>query len=182
MFKTHLRVVSLPSCFAFDIIFMVGTLIDQIALDQWVCKKFDSYCIKGYTLWLKQTVLTSCIVYLFWFQCKIYWQQKGDYLGVKVDRYTKSKKVSHFFFKVDCLCCSWSVFAWGELNVIIKLIWPSTADYIAHFFNSVVYCIFILYNYVLYMYEICSMWWSSPFASSAAEIKCWELGEKLTDN
>ena len=24
----------------------------------------------------------------------MYWQQKGDYLGVKVDRYTKSKKVS----------------------------------------------------------------------------------------
>ncbi|XP_058950716.2 eukaryotic translation initiation factor 3 subunit B-like [Pocillopora verrucosa] len=25
-------------------------------------------------------------------ECKMYWQQKGDYLGVKVDRYTKSKK------------------------------------------------------------------------------------------
>ena len=23
----------------------------------------------------------------------MFWQQKGDYLGVKVDRYTKSKKV-----------------------------------------------------------------------------------------
>ena len=28
----------------------------------------------------------------------MYWQQKGDYLGVKVDRYTKSKKVS------TCIC------------------------------------------------------------------------------
>ena len=26
-------------------------------------------------------------------QCKMYWQNKGDYLAVKVDRYTKSKKV-----------------------------------------------------------------------------------------
>ena len=37
----------------------------------------------------------------------MYWQQKGDYLGVKVDRYTKSKKVSrnnkHTVYSVDLL-------------------------------------------------------------------------------
>ena len=39
-------------------------------------------------------ICVNSIFNLFWFQCKMYWQQKGDYLGVKVDRYTKSKKVS----------------------------------------------------------------------------------------
>ena len=32
------------------------------------------------------------------FQCKLFWQNKGDYLCVKVDRYTKSKKVCVFVF------------------------------------------------------------------------------------
>ena len=30
---------------------------------------------------------------LIFLQCKMYWQNKGDYLCVVVDRYTKSKKV-----------------------------------------------------------------------------------------
>ena len=30
------------------------------------------------------------------FQCRMYWQKNGDFLAVKVERYTKSKKVPIF--------------------------------------------------------------------------------------
>lgn len=61
------------------------------------------------------------------FQCKLFWQNKGDFLCVKVDRYTKSKKVCAVPFFFFC--------------------------------------------------NASSKWWKSPYASSAADFKCWELGE-----
>lgn len=54
----------------------------------YILHQFHGVNIINLTYWLQ-----TFLVYWFWFQCKIYWQQKGDYLGVKVDRYTKSKKV-----------------------------------------------------------------------------------------
>ena len=107
----------------------------------------------------------------------MYWQQKGDYLGVKVDRYTKSKKVGDGNIKlrtkrkklslsVVALCVStvnkesWIIYLWDEH--LLKCSTDSVQK--------------------KWLKEIGSMWWNSSCTSSAAEIQCWELGEKEIDS
>ena len=49
--------------------------------------------LRTVNLCVKEIFMLCLTVFCLCYQCKVFWHQKGDYLAVKVDRYTKSKKV-----------------------------------------------------------------------------------------
>jgi hypothetical protein len=51
--------------------------------------------------------------YLFSFQCRLYWQNQGDFLCVRVDRHTKTKK---------SIFCSLEIFSVREKDFPVEVV------------------------------------------------------------